>query len=62
MNGGDESDPVTVPVNSYSQAAEQQAAAAERDEGRARTKENNGQAAPPYLDALAENEPEIGKS
>jgi RNA-directed DNA polymerase len=43
MNGGEESDGVVVPMKSSNKAAEQQAEAAERVEGRTPTKENIGQ-------------------
>ena len=43
MNGGEESDRAVVPMNSSNKAMEQPTRAAEREEGRARTKENTGQ-------------------
>jgi group II intron reverse transcriptase/maturase len=43
MNGGEESDGVVVPVSPSNKAREQQATAAEKEEGRAPTKENIGQ-------------------
>ena len=42
MNGGEESDGVVVPMNPVNKATEQQAGAAEREEGRMSTKENIG--------------------
>src|ERR1700692_4200511 len=42
MNGGEESDRAVVPMNPSNKAAEEQAAVAEREEGRARPKENIG--------------------
>ena len=42
MNGGEESDGVEVPMNPSNKATEQQAGAAEREEGRTPTKENTG--------------------
>ena len=44
MNGGEESDRAIVPMKPANKAREQQAKAAELAEGRARTKENIGQA------------------
>lgn len=42
MNDGEESDGVVVPMNPVNKATEQQAGAAEREEGRMPTKENIG--------------------
>ena len=47
MNGGEESDGVVVPMNPVNKATEQQAGAAEREEGRMPTKENTGQSRTP---------------
>ena len=47
MNGGEESDGVVVPMNPVNKATEQQAGAAEREEGRTPTKENTGQSRTP---------------
>src|SRR5450755_288111 len=43
MNGGEESDGGIIPMNPSNKATEQQAGAAEREEGRTPTKENIGQ-------------------
>ena len=51
MNGGEESDRAVVPMKPANKAEEQQAAAAEWAEGRARTEENTSQAhTPPAQD------------
>jgi len=43
MNGGEESDGVIIPMNPSNKATEQQAGAAEREEGRTPAKENTSQ-------------------
>ena len=52
MNGGEESDGVVVPMSPSNKATEQQAEAAEREEGRTPTGENTSQThTPPAQDA-----------
>ena len=47
MNGNEESDRAIVPMNSSNKTKEQVTGVAEREEGRARTKENIGQSCTP---------------
>src|SRR6185437_2852461 len=51
MNGDEESDRTVVPMNPSNKVTEPEAGAAEREEGRVRTKENIGQShTPPAQD------------
>jgi RNA-directed DNA polymerase len=61
MNGGEESDGVAVPMNSSNKATEQQAEAAEGEEGRTPTKENIEQSrTPPAQDGARVSQGLVG--